>query len=260
MPFAPGEFGGRGEGEERRRFDFGGRGGFPFPSGGFGGDGGDRGGFSGFSREATFSPAGPSAGGSTAPAVSGPKNLIPLKPKERVTVDLPQAFAEGDLDLDGQIGLYEWRQWRRGAMEEFLALDHNGDGFLTPAELKKGAQGVPGAQPAVASGSTPSPSGSSSAVVMSRPVPSAGATSNPGDGIVQAVSSATATDPDVASRQASNMFSMLDANHDGSISPEEWKRSSKLRPQFEAAGVDLSAPMSRDAFVQHYLRVTSKDS
>ena len=55
--------------------------------------------------------------------------------KPRVTLDLPEGFRERDSDEDGQIGLYEWREWDRASVDEFLLLDRNGDGFLTPREL-----------------------------------------------------------------------------------------------------------------------------
>ena len=50
--------------------------------------------------------------------------------------ELPSWFTELDTDKDAQIGLYEWRAAGR-SIEEFLAKDLNGDGFLTAEEVLK---------------------------------------------------------------------------------------------------------------------------
>jgi Ca2+-binding EF-hand superfamily protein len=55
---------------------------------------------------------------------------------------LPDEYRAYDKDGDGQIGLYEWP---RARIAEFLALDKNGDGFLTVNELRK--RGAPTAKP-----------------------------------------------------------------------------------------------------------------
>jgi hypothetical protein len=47
---------------------------------------------------------------------------------------LPPAYRHYDTDGDGQIALYEWKD-KGGRVAEFLKLDLNGDGFLTPDEL-----------------------------------------------------------------------------------------------------------------------------
>jgi hypothetical protein len=46
---------------------------------------------------------------------------------------LPKWFANLDADKDGQIGLYEWREDGR-AIKDFLEMDQNADGLLTPEE------------------------------------------------------------------------------------------------------------------------------
>jgi hypothetical protein len=48
--------------------------------------------------------------------------------------NLPPWFEEYDTDGDGQIGLYEWKAAGQ-PIARFLALDANGDGFLTPDEV-----------------------------------------------------------------------------------------------------------------------------
>jgi hypothetical protein len=47
---------------------------------------------------------------------------------------LPQWFEPMDTDKDGQIGLYEWKASGR-PVSEFLAIDANGDGFITVEEM-----------------------------------------------------------------------------------------------------------------------------
>jgi hypothetical protein len=47
---------------------------------------------------------------------------------------LPAWFREYDTDGDGQIALYEWKAAGQ-PVERFLAMDSDGDGFLTPDEV-----------------------------------------------------------------------------------------------------------------------------
>jgi hypothetical protein len=48
--------------------------------------------------------------------------------------DLPPWFAQLDRDEDGQVGLYEWLETGRSA-DDFLKMDANADGLLTPEEV-----------------------------------------------------------------------------------------------------------------------------
>jgi hypothetical protein len=58
-------------------------------------------------------------------------------------------FEQLDRDRDGQVGLYEWKLSGR-SVAEFVAMDQNGDGFLTAEEVlrylkgRKKAGGRPG--------------------------------------------------------------------------------------------------------------------
>jgi beta-glucosidase len=47
---------------------------------------------------------------------------------------LPEWFTELDADGDGQIALHEWQAAGR-PVRQFMAMDRNGDGFLTPEEV-----------------------------------------------------------------------------------------------------------------------------
>jgi EF hand len=57
-------------------------------------------------------------------------------PKKEAPPSLPKWYFELDDDRDGQVGLYEWRSVGQRPLEEFAAVDRDGDGLLTPYELK----------------------------------------------------------------------------------------------------------------------------
>lgn len=159
---------------------------------------------------------------------SAPKYYVPAK-KERVTVDLPDDYRDRDVDGDGQIGLYEWREWDRGSIDEFFAYDRNGDGFLTPKEVAAG----PGEAPAEDNGRT--------AVADRGPVP------QPMD---------AADDAQV--RKGKQAFSIVDANKDGKASPDELTRINKLRAGFEKAGAKFDQEMTQDQFVAYYVQAAPR--
>lgn len=97
----------------------------------------------------------------SAPAPA-PAPADPTKPAEeekrptvyragRLPKELPAWFEQADTDRDGQVGLYEWKVIGR-SIPEFLALDHNGDGFITVEEaLRTQRAGVKAADAQVAS-------------------------------------------------------------------------------------------------------------
>jgi hypothetical protein len=60
---------------------------------------------------------------------------------------LPPWFEQLDTDRDGQVGLYEWKAGGR-SIQDFLAMDLNGDGFVTVEEalrFQKAQKKLPGA-------------------------------------------------------------------------------------------------------------------
>jgi hypothetical protein len=77
----------------------------------------------------------PAGGGKKAQLVKGPYAID-------LPANLPPWFREYDRDGDGQIGLYEWKAAGQ-PITRFLALDLNGDGFLTPDEVMLPAPETP---------------------------------------------------------------------------------------------------------------------
>lgn len=66
------------------------------------------------------------------PPATKPEGNTGRRGKSRMVPTLPKEYEARDKNGDGQIGLYEWD---RAKYSEFVKLDKNGDGFLTPAEL-----------------------------------------------------------------------------------------------------------------------------
>lgn len=158
--------------------------------------------------------------------------------KTNLVPELPAEFAARDRNGDGQIALYEWD---RRKYSEFVKLDKNNDGFLTPIELLP-AEAVKSLYAKV-TGRTPAPMpGTAGAVASAGPAPVA-PTTTPG-----------APAADEMDKEARNIFGQMDQSKNGMIDEDEWARSSRIRPSFERAGIKVSIPINPDTFVQHFRR------
>jgi Ca2+-binding EF-hand superfamily protein len=87
-------------------------------------------------------------GGAPPGSAAAPTGTIPTAPEQpveeetkrvvyragKLPKELPAWFSQYDKDGDGQIGLYEWKAAGQ-PLKDFLAMDRNGDGFLTAEEV-----------------------------------------------------------------------------------------------------------------------------
>ncbi len=178
------------------------------------------------------------------------KSPATIRQKDRVTIDIPVKFEEGDKDLDGQIGFYEWKKWKREEISQFAAYDRNGDGFLTPRELEKGPVEMPEASTIAAA--TPVPASTAPAVTSNSTTPSGSKSSAPSS----SSSTSTVDTNSVAARRGESMFRLLDRDRDGKLATTEWDRARTLKPMFEKGGVDLSKPMTKNDFLANYIRLS----
>jgi len=246
---------------QRMREGGGGFGGDRGGRGGRGGFGGDRGGFGGGrSGRGGFDRGGSDRRGRN-------DDSKKAEPPPRVTIDLQAAYVPGDLNADGQLELSEWLRWKsRAALAEFISLDRNVDGILTPRELAQAdskspadlSSYLPGADPAALGPGTGAPAvAASTPAAPIKGTPSASTSSKPSQPEVAKVTKPSSADLDRHKATAERFFKILDRDRDGNITDLEWRRSTRLRPKFEAVGADLSQPMSEDQFVNYYVKFSA---
>lgn len=165
------------------------------------------------------------------------------KARDRVTLDLDETWKANDLNGDGQIGLYEWD---RAKLSEFLRLDTNHDGLLTPREIS------------FASDAAPAPTSNAVVASTTRTSPGPATSSRPTSSSAVVAASPAATggrispvqfDPESSEgRWASYVFKRLDKNRDGTLAADEWKSSQTTRRSFEKYGAKVSFPTDFEKF------------
>ena len=165
------------------------------------------------------------------PTPASSSNSSSKKPRTRISALLPDAYKALDTDFDGQIALYEWRKGKRGTISQFTSHDINGDGFLIAKELPQAtatvAASTPAAAPTVAVAAVAAPAAPVAPVAVSVD----------------------------AAAKALRAFELLDTDKSGTVLGPEWDKSTRLKPQFEKAGVNLALPLDKDQFTQAYVRV-----
>lgn len=202
------------------------------------------------------------------------KSKEPVK-RPPVTIKLPDSYSVGDLDRDGQIGLYEWRIWKQTELAAFFRMDLNGDGVVTPREIARVEKVPTGDSASNTASRTPrSPTIAAPGTVVSTlppsasgggfsqpsfPSPGAGLSAAGSSGGAQAAGSGDGVDQAKADAEntakAKRYFPLLDKSGDGVIDSKEWGGSRVIRAKFEKAKIDISKPMKEDEFVTHYVAI-----
>jgi len=103
-----------------------------------------------------------------------PDPVKPIEVEKRPTVyrvgnmpkELPSWFEEADKDKDGQVGLYEWKASGK-SVSEFMAMDQNGDGFITVEEILRHQRVVARATDSPSVGNPSSPAAPKSTTIES---------------------------------------------------------------------------------------------
>ena len=64
--------------------------------------------------------------------------------------------------------------------------------------------------------------------------------------------------PSISSDQhkakAVKYFDYMDVNKNGSIEPGEWVKGRSVKPVFETAKIDISKPLTKDQFIDGYVK------
>lgn len=160
------------------------------------------------------------------------------KPSER----LPGDFRDGDLNEDGQIDFFEWRKMRKD-IAEFKNLDLNRDSVLSLAELEGNG------------GSSGSSSSSSAETPKIKVAPGVDLTKKSYDEL-------TADQKKEYHAVVKVYFDYLDntGNKDKKLQEKEWDASSRIKPIFVNAKIDIKKDMTESEFIAHYAKlVGTKD-
>ena len=166
---------------------------------------------------------------------------------------LPPSYSDGDMDGDGQIGMYEWKKWKKSALRQFLLLDRNDDGFLTPWELQTAPSGSSSSSESSSTSSTSAVSSSRLGTTTSRTSSSGSSSSSATTTTAASTSASASTDKHKA--KAVTWFDYIDANKSGSIEPEEWLiKGRRVKRDFDSAKIDVSKPLSKDQFIDGYVK------
>lgn len=227
------------------------------PPGGFGGEGfGGRGSFGSRGGDER------SEGGRDRDRGSdrGKKTEVPKYDFPRT---LPDDYKPLDLNADNQISFAEWPRSRRA---DFASYDHNSDGYITPAEIRLPAFVTKTADEIVSEAMAArllGTAGSGTTVASNLSATSASSGATPGSegrdrgsrdrggrsGPPQAGSS---SGEDAIAVEAKGYFDRLDTNKNGSVDPDEWSVSKRLKPLFEKAGADLTKSLTLEEFTVSY--------
>ena len=187
------------------------------------------------------------------PAFSGNRSAYstaaPWRPqdKERMTIDLPAEYADLDTDLDGQIGLYEWFEFRRNQLELFEEIDVDLDTILTPRELTAHKELVASAK-GIAAALTEKYKRPRLTIVGASQITTAGRSSS---------SNITEEQKKRIAETSNRIFSAIDRDQDGRLSAEEIKSNPRIAPMFDRAGLTVTS-MSREEFSGVFAKAMEK--
>jgi hypothetical protein len=165
------------------------------------------------------------------------------KPRERVTFDLDETWRASDFNGDGQIGLYEWD---RAKLSEFLRLDTNHDGLLTPREISFATDASPAPTSAAVATPVRGPTGIASRPIQAKTTSSSASAVGPAAGAK--ISPVEFDRESAEGRWAKFVFKTLDKNKDGSLAQDEWNASKSTRMNFKKYRAQVTFPTDFEKF------------
>ncbi|QEG41444.1 EF-hand domain-containing protein [Roseimaritima ulvae] len=155
--------------------------------------------------------------------------------------DLPDLFQDKDVNGDQQIEMSEFAsEWNQEKVEEFYALDRNGDGTITLAEFQRPSSGGGESDSSKPAMQTASSSGASSS---------------------RGASSSSASQSDDAERSAKyvayskRIIARYDNNKDGALQEAEWK---KMLIDPSPADTNRDGKITADEYTSYLLQKAKK--